>query len=98
MYDTSKEDRKGHSKLMHYGMMACCAVMLVPVAGFFIAGGTLAGFWQSAGAFAPLLLCVGAHLVMHKMMGKSCHSDADEQETPAQARPVQAKVPLRLSE
>jgi hypothetical protein len=52
-------------RLMHYGMMACCIVMLLPV--------------------APLLLCVGAHLVMHKFMGKSCHSNEEKgsiEETP----------------
>ncbi|MHA6326561.1 DUF2933 domain-containing protein [Roseivivax sp. CAU 1753] len=72
-------------RLMHYGMMACCIVMLLPVAGFFLAGGTLAGMWSNAAAFAPLLLCVGAHLVMHKFMGKSCHSNEEKgsiEETP----------------
>lgn len=62
-------------KLMHYGMMVCCVGMLLPVAGFFLAGGTLVGIWSNVGAFAPLLLCVGAHLVMHKFTGKSCHSE-----------------------
>ena len=47
--------------------------MLIPVAGFFLAGGAGAGISQTLTAFAPLLLCVGAHLVMHKVMGKSCH-------------------------
>ncbi len=53
--------------------------------GFFLAGGTLAGMWGNAAAFAPLLLCVGAHLVMHKFMGKSCHSNEEKgsiEETP----------------
>ncbi|UWP93906.1 DUF2933 domain-containing protein (plasmid) [Aliiroseovarius crassostreae] len=63
----------GQSKLMHYGMMACCAIMLLPIAGYFVAGGTLGGLWSNSTAFLPLLLCVGAHFVMHKMMGKSCH-------------------------
>ncbi|MFC0159178.1 MULTISPECIES: DUF2933 domain-containing protein [Mameliella] len=68
-------------RLMHYGMMACCAVMLLPIVGFFISGGTLAGLWGNAAAFAPLLLCVGAHLVMHKAMGKSCHDRSKAAET-----------------
>ncbi|SMX49733.1 DUF2933 domain-containing protein [Maliponia aquimaris] len=68
-------------RLMHYGMMACCALMLLPIAGYFVAGGTLSGLWGNAAAFAPLLLCVGAHLVMHKAVGKSCHSRRTATET-----------------
>jgi len=79
MNDKSNSDKPGHSKLMHYGMMACCAVMLLPVAGFFIAGGTVAGLWSNSAAFLPLLICVGAHVVMHKMMGKSCHETPDNE-------------------
>ncbi len=58
---------------MHWGMTACCALMLLPMAGYFIFGGTVYGLGSNALAFAPLVLCVGAHFVMHKMMGKSCH-------------------------
>ncbi|MDF0603402.1 DUF2933 domain-containing protein [Psychromarinibacter sp. C21-152] len=47
--------------------------MLVPVGAFFVAGGSVSGLWANAGVFAPLMLCVGAHVIMHKMMGKSCH-------------------------
>jgi len=74
------------SNLMRFGMMACCVVMLLPIAGFFVAGGSLAGLWTKAGLFAPLLLCVGAHLVMHKLMGRSCHAAKSEKEL--QAVPV----------
>jgi len=96
-------DHQNHRKkpiadrLKHYGMMKCCVVMLLPIAGFFLAGGTLAGMWGNAAAFAPLLLCVAAHLVMHKFMGKSCHSDKARdtiEETPeliASAIPVVAR-------
>lgn len=76
---------------MHYGMMACCAVMLLPIAGYLVAGGTLAGLWGNASAFAPLLLCVGAHLVMHKAMGKSCHDKSSGAET-AEGSPVKIVV------
>lgn len=60
-------------------MMVCCAIMLLPVAAFLIAGGTIAGLWNNVGLFAPIALCLGAHVVMHKMMGKSCHGSKDEQ-------------------
>lgn len=71
---TSKPNR-----LMHYGMMACCAVMLLPIGAYFAAGGTVSGALESAGLFAPLIACVGMHLVMHKMMGKSCHGKKEEE-------------------
>ncbi|MFC4732570.1 DUF2933 domain-containing protein [Salipiger abyssi] len=65
------------NKLMRYGMMACCAVMLIPVGAFFVTGGSVSGLWANAGIFAPLILCAGGHVVMHRMMGKSCHGDGE---------------------
>ncbi len=75
------DDQKSNasSKLMHYGMMVCCAVMLLPVAAFFLAGGSIAGLWSNVGLFAPIVLCIGAHVVMFKVMGKSCHGSKDEE-------------------
>jgi len=77
---TNSDDQKSNasSKMMKYGMMACCAVMILPVAGFLIAGGTIAGLVTNASLFAPIALCVGAHVLMFKVMGKSCHSSAKE--------------------
>lgn len=63
-------------KLMKWGMAVCCSVMLLPVAAFLIGGGTLAGLWSNASVFAPIALCIGAHVLMFKMMGKSCHAPA----------------------
>ena len=62
--------------LMKYGMWACCAVMLAPVGAYLVAGGSLAGSGGNLVAFAPLALCLGMHLVLHKFMGESCHSGA----------------------
>ncbi|WP_245759339.1 DUF2933 domain-containing protein [Tranquillimonas alkanivorans] len=83
---------------MKLGMMACCAIMLLPVAGFFASGGTLAGLWSNAAVFAPLVLCLGMHLVMHRMMGRSCHGkqeseEADGAETAPIPVPVEAAKP-----
>lgn len=64
---------------MHYGMILCCAVMLLPVAAFLFAGGTIAGLGVNVWLFVPITLCLGAHVFMHKMMGKSCHGSKDEQ-------------------
>ena len=75
--NTTDKSRHSHA-LMKYAMWACCAVMLVLVVGFLVAGGTAGGLTQKFVAFSPLLLCVAAHLVMHRMMGKSCHGASDE--------------------
>ncbi|WP_236939999.1 DUF2933 domain-containing protein [Falsihalocynthiibacter arcticus] len=47
--------------------------MLIPIGGYFLAGGTLTGLGSNLIAFAPIILCVGAHIFMHKVMGKKCH-------------------------
>jgi len=75
---------------MKYAMWACCAAMLLPIAVFVMAGGLSAGLFSGLYAFAPLLLCVGAHVIMHRMMGKSCHGAASEEDEPADDTPVQA--------
>lgn len=64
--------------VMKYAMWACCAVMLLPIAAFVMAGGFAGGLTSGLYIFAPLLLCVGAHVVMHRMKGKSCHGTASE--------------------
>jgi hypothetical protein len=61
---------------MKLGMLACCAVMLVPLGAFLLAGGTFGGLASNLGLLAPLALCLGAHVVMHRMMGRSCHDSA----------------------
>ena len=80
MGDDTNRANSGHA-LMKYGMWACCVVMFLSVAGYFLAGGTEGGLTGKIAAFAPLLLCVGAHFVMFKMMGKSCHGASDNAST-----------------
>ncbi|WP_295453757.1 DUF2933 domain-containing protein [uncultured Pseudophaeobacter sp.] len=80
--DTSSIERsRSGPKAMHFAMMACCVIMLLPIAGYFLAGGALGGLGSNLLTFAPLLLCVGGHFVMHKMMGKSCHTSGSRRET-----------------
>ena len=97
MSDTNDQKTPGASKLMHYGMMICCTVMLLPVAAFFLAGGTIAGLWTNLGLFAPIALCIGAHVLMFMMMGKSCHNSGNkaEQEQPRDAEFEETRVPVR---
>lgn len=93
MLERNKQGKPhGHNGLMHWGMMACCAVMLLPIAAYFFSGGSILGAFNNIGAFAPLLLCVGAHLVLHRFMGKSCHNEeTDVDETPELAKPETVK-------
>ncbi len=69
----------GQHKLMKVGMLACCAVMLAPLGAVLITGRTLTGVATNAWLLAPLALCLGAHVVTHRMMGKSCHKGAPEE-------------------
>lgn len=64
--------------VMKYAMWACCAVMLLPIAAFVMAGGLAGGSSSWLYVISPLLLCAGAHVIMHRMMGKSCHGTASE--------------------
>ena len=82
---------------MKLGMMACCAVMLVPLGALLVAGGTLGGLTSNLGLLAPLALCLGAHVVMHRMMGRSCHDNtANPREKTPDENPEQgpAVVPV----
>lgn len=55
-------------------MMAACCVPMVAVAGIYLYSVGLDGNW-SARIFvvAPLVLCLGVHVLMFKFMGHSCH-------------------------
>jgi len=59
--------------IMHADMAVCCAVMLVPMAGLFVAGGTVAGLGSSPVVFALTALCIFRHGAMFAFTGKSCH-------------------------
>lgn len=83
--------------LMHAGMAVCCAAMLLPVAGFFIAGGTIAGLVGNLGVFVPIALCIGVHVAMFAVMGKSCHgsdkserTETDVSDIPMRPTPIPA--------
>lgn len=78
--------------LMNLGMMACCAVMLLPIAAFFLMGGTITGIAGMATAFAPLLICLALHGALFLVLGKSCHGKADETEAPA-VREAATEIP-----
>ncbi len=74
-----------------WAMWACCAVMALPILAFFVAGGALSGLYANAGAFLPLVACLGLHLVMHRLMGRSCHGTASVD--PSDEAPTVAPTP-----
>ena len=76
--------------VIKYAMWACCAVMLLPIAAFVMAGGLSDGLSSGLYVFAPLFLCLGAHVIMHRMMGKSCHETASEKDEKADVAPLHA--------
>lgn len=96
----NEEDRAAapNGQFMKYAMIACCAVMLLPVATFFLAGGAISGLWENAGVFAPLALCVGMHFVLHRVMGKSCHGEASEKQADisVEANATVTEMPSRI--
>lgn len=68
---TASDKKQTHNWLM----IACCLAM---IGGFaYLLWSAPAG--QSLGSTItsafPLLICIGAHFVMHRFMGKSCHSN-----------------------
>lgn len=100
-----------NSRLSRFAMAACCAVMLLPIAAFFIAGGTTSGLTENLAVFAPILLCVGAHLLMHRFIGGLCHDHGSKEvdaveavstraaEVPkANGRPAHLRVPTVKAE
>jgi hypothetical protein len=42
-----------NSRLSRFAMMACCALMIIPIATFFVAGGTVLALNGNLAAFAP---------------------------------------------
>ena len=92
----TNESRTG-LKGMHFAMIACCVLMLVPIVGLLLAGGGQESSGLSLTATAPLLLCVGAHFVMHKMFGKNCHGknkEAVDEQVSASGHETAGDIPL----
>lgn len=57
----------------HWIMIACC-ISMVFGAGLLLWGmGPDANWAERLSALAPIGICLGAHLVMHKTMGRTCH-------------------------
>lgn len=79
MNETNNGDTQG-STIIKIGMIICCAVILLPVVILLSADAGLGDLSDNWGVFLPLLICLGMHVVMHKMIGKSCHGDHENRE------------------
>lgn len=64
--------------MMKMGMMACCAIMVVVLAMSVLAGGAFDGLWSGAAIFVPLLLCIVAHVLIHRTTKKSLCPEVPE--------------------
>lgn len=60
-----KKILNGHTLMM----LVCCAAMFAGLY-FFVKSDLGSGSW---GLLLPLLICVGMHFIMHRMMGSNCH-------------------------
>ena len=72
---TMKTAAQKEKQLGKWVMWACCTIMLPPLVGYLIVAQTSITSAGLINAALPLGFCVGMHLVMHKMMGKSCHAE-----------------------
>lgn len=60
-------------------MMACCVAMVAGT-GILIASAPAGqSLGQTLLLAAPMAGCIGMHLVMHRFMGKSCHSSSKQE-------------------
>lgn len=75
--DTSTGQKPGN-RFARLGMAACCIIMMVPIALVLLGGASIGAVFSNAGLILPLVLCLGMHFVMHRMMGRSCHGKVEE--------------------
>ncbi|MBL4725711.1 MAG: DUF2933 domain-containing protein [Rhizobiaceae bacterium] len=68
--------RKPHN----WFMLACCALMVVGFGIVLISGPTNSSFSSRLLAASPLLICIGAHWLMHRMTGHSCHQKNSQED------------------
>lgn len=85
---------RGAGKMMHFAMLICCAVMIAPLAILLLSGDSI-----SSGGIAslaiPMAICVGAHFLMHRFMGASCHGSSNEEPAEQATAPVHSETVRR---
>lgn len=70
----SATEKSGHSLFM----LACCVGMAAAFGFLVFTAPAGQGWGTTIYASLPLLGCVGAHLLMYKFMGRSCHGSKSE--------------------
>lgn len=68
------EDVRETRNIGHWVMIACCIPMIGGAGLLFWSMSADANWAERLGALVPIGICLGAHLVMHKIMGRTCHS------------------------
>ena len=90
MNNTSNQNRSGN-RIAKFGMAACCLIMAAPIGIVLLTGG-FGAVLGNIGLFLPLALCLGMHVIMHRMMGRSCHgagSEDTEADSPLDSVPIE---------
>ncbi len=92
---TSTTDR-----VIHAGMLICCGIMVAPLVLFLLNGGAVADILGNVGVLLPLVVCLGAHFLMHRFMGVSCHKEkeadsADDEYAGSDVQPVPQEANVR---
>jgi hypothetical protein len=62
-------------------MMACCAAMVVGTGVLVATAPAGQSIGQTLLYAAPMLGCIGMHLIMHRLKGKSCHAPAEKEKS-----------------
>lgn len=73
-------DKPTEHSVFHWLMMACCVAMVAGVGLIILAAPEGQPLTQVLWAASPLLACLGMHLVMHKLIGMSCHSNKSKKD------------------
>ncbi|CTQ56145.1 hypothetical protein LP7551_04702 [Roseibium album] len=71
---STRKHLNGHNLFM----MACCVAMVAGTAIVIAAAPASQSLGETLLLAAPVLGCLGVHLVMHRFMGKSCHGSTKQ--------------------
>jgi len=79
MHQNTKSALAGKLKLLHFGLMVGCAIMLSIIAAFVLIDGKNADIWAGTGIFAPLLILSALHVVGYHMLGKPGREEPEKE-------------------
>lgn len=87
-------------RVIHAGMLICCGIMVAPLVLFLLNGGAVTDILGNIGLLLPLVVCLGAHFLVHRFMGVSCHKEkeadsADDEYAVADVQPTPQEADVR---